>query len=225
MEGEAMSGYILNNLRLKLLAIFFSIALWFFVGGQRDAQVGFLMEVDLAGAPQDMVMVGERPGQVEVRLSGPQGFINNLSPSQVQIMLDVGSAKEGKNTYRIESHDIIVPRGIEVVNVSPNSFDVRFERLIAVMLPVRVNFAGTPAMGYQAINLKAEPSDVKVFGNKTAVANIKRIYTRLVDIEGFDSTRNLQVPLAFPEGVRAGSLKNVYVTVTIEKKERPRPGL
>jgi YbbR domain-containing protein len=225
MEGEAVKGYITNNLRLKLLALFFSIALWFFVGGQRDAQVGFLMAVDLAGAPQDMVMVGEPPGQVEVRLSGPQGFINNLSPSQVQIILDVGSAREGNNTYRIEKHDIIVPRGIEVVNVSPNFFDVRFERLMTVMLPVRVNFAGTPSMGYQAINLKAEPSEVEVFGNKTAVANIKRIYTKLVDIEGFDSTKNLQVPLAFPEGVRPGSLKNVYVTVTIEKKERPQPGL
>ncbi|MBE9531873.1 MAG: YbbR-like domain-containing protein, partial [Proteobacteria bacterium] len=102
-----MQRYILNNLRLKLLALFFAIALWFFVGGQRDSQVGFLMEVDLAGAPQDMVMVGEAPGQVEVRLSGPQGFINNLSPSQVQLMLDVSGAKEGKNTFRIGSHDIV----------------------------------------------------------------------------------------------------------------------
>ncbi len=216
-----MRGYILNNLRLKILALLFSIALWFFVGGQRDAQVGFLMEVGLAGAPQDMVMVGESPGQVEVRLSGPQGFINNLSPSQVKILLDVSSAREGKNTYRIESHEIVVPRGIEVVNVSPSSFDISFERLMTVMLPVRVNFAGTPAMGFQAINLKAEPSEVEVYGNKKTVANIKRIYTRLVDIEGFDSTRNLQVPLAFPEGVRPGTLRNVYVTVVIGKKEKP----
>ncbi len=220
-DGQVVQGYILNNLRLKLLALFFSIALWFFVGGQRDAQVGFLMEVDLAGAPQDMVMVGEAPGQVEVRLSGPQGFINNLSPSQVQLMLDVSSAKEGKNTYRIDSHDIVVPRGIEVENVSPSSFDIRFERLMTVMMPVRVNFAGTPAMGFQAINLKAEPSEVKVYGNKTTVANTRRIFTRLVDIEGFDSTRSLEVPLAFPEGVRAGSMKSVYVTVTIGKKDRP----
>ena len=216
-----MRGYILNNLRLKILAILFSIALWFFVGGQRDAQVGFLMDVDLDGAPQDMVMVGKPPGQVEVRLSGPQGFINNLSPSQVKILLDVSSAREGKNSYRIESHEVVVPRGVEVVNVTPNSFDISFERLMTVMVPVRVNFAGTPAMGYQAINLKAEPSEVEVYGNKKTVANIKRIYTRLVDIEGFDSTRNLQVPLAFPEGVRPGTLRNVYVTVVIGKKEKP----
>lgn len=214
-----MRGFLLNNLRLKLLALFFSIALWFFVGGQRDAQVGFLMEVDLAGAPSDMVLIGTPPGQVEVRLSGPQGFINNLSPSQVKLMLDVSSAMEGKNTYRIESHDVIVPRGINVVNVNPNSFDIKFERLMAAMIPVRVNFAGTPAMGYQAINLTAEPSEVKVYGNKATIANIKRIYTRLIDIEGFNQTRNMQVPLAFPEGVRPGSLRNVYVTVSIGKKD------
>lgn len=216
-----MRGYVLNNIRLKILALLFSIALWFFVGGQRDAQVGFLMDVELEGAPQDMVLVGEPPGQVEVRLSGPQGFINNLSPSQVNILLDVGSAREGINTYRIDSHEVVVPRGIEVVNVSPSSFDISFERLMKVMVPVTVNFAGTPSMGYQAINLKAEPSEVEVYGNKKTVTSTKRIYTKLVDIEGFDSTRNLQVPLAFPEGVRPGTIKNVFVTVVIGKKEKP----
>ncbi|MEE9543488.1 MAG: CdaR family protein, partial [Thermodesulfobacteriota bacterium] len=161
------------------------------------------------------------PKQVEVRLSGPQGFINNLSPSQVSVEMDFSGAKEGLNTYRIESHDVIVPGGIEVVSVSPRTFDIRLQRLMSVMLPVRVNFAGTPAMGFQVISLKAAPSEVEVFGTKKAVTRVKRVFTKLVDIEGIEATRNLQVPLAYPEGVRGGTPESVYVTVTVEKKEKP----
>lgn len=216
-----MRRFILNNLRLKLVAIVFSFALWFFVGGQRGAQVGFLMGLDLTGIPQDMVIVGEAPKQVEVRLSGPQGFINNLSPSQVSVDVDFSGAREGLNTYRIESHDVVVPVGIEVVSVNPHSFDIRLQRLMTVMLPVRVNFAGTPAMGFQVISLKADPSEVEVFGTKKTVTRIKRVFTRLVDIEGIDSTTSLVVPIAFPEGVRGGFPEKVFVTITVEKKERP----
>ena len=217
-----MKAFLLNNRRLKLAAIVFSFALWFFVGGQRGAQVGFLMGLDLTGIPQDMVVMGEAPRQVEVRLSGPQGFINNLSPSQVSVEVDFTGAREGLNTYRIESHDVVVPGGIEVVSVSPRSFDIRLQRLMTVMLPVRVNFAGTPAMGFQVISLKADPLEVEVFGTKKAVSRVKRVFTKLVDIEGIDSTTSLVVPIAFPEGVRGGSPENVYVTITVDKKERPK---
>jgi YbbR domain-containing protein len=214
-----MKKLILNNLRLKLVAIVFSVGLWFFVGGQRGAQVGFLMGLDLAEIPQDMVVVGEAPKQVEVRLSGPQGFINNLSPSQVSVEMDFTGAREGLNTYRIETHDVVVPRGIKVVSVSPRAFDIRLQRLMTVMLPVRVNFAGTPAMGYKVISLKSDPTEVEVFGTKKAVSRVKRVFTKLVDIEGIDSTKSLVVPVSFPEGVRGGIPENVYVTVTVDKKD------
>ncbi len=216
-----MRGFLLNNLKLKLVAIVFSIGLWFFVGGQRDAQVGFLMGLDMTRIPGDMVVVGEAPKQVEVRLSGPQGFINSLSPSQVSVEVDFSGAREGLNTYRIESHDVVVPGGIKVVSLSPHSFDIRLQRLMSAMLPVRVNFAGTPAMGFQVISFKSDPLEVEVFGTKKSLSRIKRVFTKLVDIEGIDSTTNLVVPVAFPEGVRRGMPENVFVTVTVEKKERP----
>ena len=146
-----MKELFASNLKLKLLAVIFSLALWFFVAGQSRTEVGFIVPISYKGIPKDLIMTGAPPDEVEVRVTGPKLFINNLSPSQISAELDMSGAKEGINTLRIQPTDIITPMGVDVQRLRPSSVDFRLERITRVELPVRALVSGRPAPGYRVV--------------------------------------------------------------------------
>lgn len=210
-----------SNLRLKAMALAFAIALWFFVAGQSRTEVGFLVPIGFKGVPKDMVMTSMPPDELEVRVTGPRLFIANLSPAQIAAELDLSSAKEGLNTYRIQPRDIVTPMGIEVLRFRPNSIEVKLEKLIKVELPVRARVVGRPAPGYRVAEVVVLPKSVVATGTKKEIREIKVIFTKPVDISDMDSSTSLsaQLDVAGLE-FRSFSAERVEVRVIIRKERR-----
>ncbi|MBI5598947.1 MAG: YbbR-like domain-containing protein [Deltaproteobacteria bacterium] len=129
-EAEGvLRGLVFRNLRLKILALVFSAALWFLVIGEKSSEVGLFVPLVVRGIPDDMMIADNADMDIEVRVTGPRSLMTNLSPSEIEAALDVSGAKEGMNTYRISAGDIKTPGGIKVVRVRPSSVDIRIERL------------------------------------------------------------------------------------------------
>lgn len=209
-----------SNLRLKGMALAFAIALWFFVAGQSRTEVGFLVPVGFKGVPKDMVMTSMPPDELEVRVTGPRLFITNLSPTQIAAELDLSGAKEGLNSYKIQTNDIITPMGVEVSRLRPNSIDVRLEKVVSVELPVRARVVGRPAAGYRVADVVTYPKSVTAFGTKKDMREFQAIFTKPLDITGFDSSTSLSAPLDTAGlELRGLSAEKVEVKVII-KKER-----
>src|SRR3972149_9943840 len=99
------------NLKLKLVAVVFATALWFFVVGQSNREVGVLVPIGYKDAPLDLVISNTPTDEVEVRVTGPKLFINNLSASQIIAELDLSGATVGVNSYRLKLSDITTPMG------------------------------------------------------------------------------------------------------------------
>lgn len=213
-----MKNIILSNLRLKLLALAFASALWFFVAGQSKTEIGFLIPLGFKGVPKDMVMTGALPGEAEVRVSGPKLFINNLSPSQIMAELDLSGAKEGLNSYRLTPGDVVTPMGIEVLRLRPNTVDVKMERLVRVTLPVRVRLNGRPASGYRVSSVHVTPKAVSASGVRKDMSDLGAIYTKPVDVTGLSSSAGLSVPLDISHEFRSISEDSVSVKLIIEKE-------
>lgn len=214
-----MKVILLKNLRLKILALVFATALWFFVAGQSSTEVGFLVPIVFKGIPANMVIAGLPPGEVEVRVAGPKGVINNLSPSNVVVELDVSGAKEGHNTYKILPQNITTPVGVEVVRLRPSSIDLRMEPVIKLSLPVRARLTGSPAAGFRVAGVRVFPPSVTATGVKREIKNTSVIYTRPIDISGLGSTRNFTSELDILENeFRTISADKVSVRVVIEKQ-------
>ncbi len=193
-----MKRIFLQDLKLKALALIFAVALWFFVAGQSSTEVGFLVPVGLKGMPRDMVMVSVPPEEIEVRVMGPKFVINNLSPSQIQVAIDMSGAAEGLNNLRIAPGDIAVPMGVEVVKTRPVSIDIRLERLITVNLPVKVRLTGRPASGYKVIDVNVSPRSVAATGVKKEMRDLSGVYTKPVDVSGLTSSALFTVQLDMP---------------------------
>lgn len=216
-----MKQFFLKNKRLKLLALVFSTALWYFVAGQSSTEVGFLVPLVFKGIPKDYVMASKPLSEVEVRVSGPKAFINNLSPSQIIAEVDLGASKEGLNNYKILPKNIVTPVAVDVVRIRPNSVDVRLEKVVAAKVPVNVKVEGDPAKGYRVSSISVFPRTVEIAGMKKEVDRIQGLRTRPVDISGLDESTSLLVQLDIPEvELRSISANRVTVKIAIHKEER-----
>ncbi len=215
-----MKGRLTKNLGLKLLAVVFASALWFFVAGQSNTEVGFVVPLGVSGIPKEMVMTGAPPGDIEVRLRGSRLVINNLSTGQISAEVNLNKAKEGLHRYRLLRKNISVPSGLTIMRIKPVSVAIRLEKIVKASVPVKARWKGTPALGYRVISVKVDPREVEVLGLKKKMKNLKRIYTKAVDINGLKESRGFKAALDINESdIKSISVREIGVTVLIEKKK------
>jgi len=217
MEGSAVKQFLATNLRIKVLALAFAIALWFFVAGQSDNEVGVLVPIVFKDMPKSMVMTSSPPEDAEVRVGGPKFIVNNISPSQILVEIDLAGVTEGLNTIRLTPKDVTTPTGISVTRIRPSSIDIRMENLVSVTLPVKVRLTGKPADGFKVVEITASPKTVDASGTRKELKTMSRILTKPVDIDGLDATAYIKAPLDVPSHeLRSISAEAVAVTVKIE---------
>jgi YbbR domain-containing protein len=216
-----MKEIFFRNLRLKVIAVAFSVALWFFVAGQSSTEVALLVPLGIKGAPGALVMTSAPPGEVEVRLSGPRLLMSDLSPSQVQAELDLGMAKEGLNTYRITRDNIVAPAGVEVKRLKPNSVKVTMERMVRLSLPVKVRLKGSPAAGFRVRRVIVTPESVEASGIGREIREMEGLFTRPVDVTGLDysTTVSAQIDVSGHE-LKEMSAERVSVRIIIERGQK-----
>ncbi|MBI5562125.1 MAG: hypothetical protein HY894_04630 [Deltaproteobacteria bacterium] len=210
-----MRGFLLKNLRLKLISLAFAFALWFFVAGQSSTELGIMAPLGYKGIPKDMVMTSAPFGEVEVRVTGPRFLVNNLESSRIIAELDLSGAKEGTNNYRVPSKDVSVPMGVRVSRVVPGVVEVHMERLVEVELPVRVRFHGKAAPGFRITGVAVSPRTVTASVLAKDAPGLAGVYTKPVDVSGLDESASVSAALDAPEPEFMNiSAYNVTVRIT-----------
>ena len=220
---KMLKRILLKNIGLKLLALAFATALWFLVVGEKEVEVGFIVPLGFKGVPDDMVMVGTPPGDVEVRVVGPKAFVNNLSPAQITVDINLSESNAGLNTFRLQPGDIKMPRGLEVARIRPSSVVVWMERLLTLIVPVEIQLKGKPDPAYRVSGVTAEPSFVTVQGIKEDVQDIKKALTMPVSISGLNYSKSETVYLELSEKKFSSVEPDVVVvTVDVEAAEKKK---
>jgi len=105
---------------LKLLALGFAIALWFFVMTSEKSDLIVSAPIEIDGLPPGLVIAGEQPESVDVQLHGLRGSLARLAPDQLRARLNLAGAEPGEVTLRVLPEHIMVPPGITVLRVNPS---------------------------------------------------------------------------------------------------------
>lgn len=119
--------YILHNWHLKLLSLLLAFLLWSVITGEPPAEVGFTVPLELQNIPQGLVVAGDVPASVQVRLHGPAALVRRLSPGNIIVAIDLTGHKVGEHWFSMNTGDVVVPYGVRVVRVSPAQIRLRLE--------------------------------------------------------------------------------------------------
>lgn len=183
------------NLNLKVVALALALLTWFALRGRTIVPSGDLKCPVSVIAPEDVVVHGETPLTIDIRVQGPADKIVRFKPDAETLEIDaraeIAQALAGGQTSAtvflpILRREFRLPRRVEIVDC-PDSILLHVERLRRkVPLSVKVTWAGSPQPGYRVVEerIEAKPTTVRLDLGAEEAGRIKAVETTPVNVEG-----------------------------------------
>jgi YbbR domain-containing protein len=179
--------------------------------------------VTLVNVPSDMVITSEVPRFLSLRVRGPLARLRTLDPAQTGVVIDLRGAGEGERDFPVETRNVIVPPGVEVLAVSPSQVPLRLERIGRRRVPVRARVVGEPAPGMAVGSITVEPADALLTGPRLQLAALPAVTTEPVNVDGADGPVDTLVALRSPNPLMS-VIEPLTVRVTVEIVRRETRG-
>ena len=217
-----------RNIGLKFLSICFAALLWLGVAGERVVERALRVPLEFQNVPANLELLGDTPESVNVRIRGSSGALARLAPGDMAALLDLSTARPGRRLFHLTVANVGVPYGVEVLQVAPSTLPIEFEASGVRVLAVHAVVEGTPAPGYEVVEVVVEPASVDVVGPESALARLTEAITEPISVEGLSAPLReiVNVGVADPRR-RLRTPRSAQVTVSIApvSTERSFPAL
>ena len=105
---NTLKKIFLENFLIKFFSLIFAIALWLHVVARGTAEVNFVVPLELRDIPENLMIVGQVPGYVDVRLQGQEGLVKRLSVREISAFVSLSGAKPGDLTFNLSASNVTV---------------------------------------------------------------------------------------------------------------------
>lgn len=117
-----------QNLGLKALSLFLAVMLWLFVAAGRDAEVSRSVLVQLEHVPSGLVVAGNPPSTINVRIKGPKILLLKNRMGKLTLLLNLKDSNEGMTAFPSPGALINLPEGVRVTRVTPALIEIRLAK-------------------------------------------------------------------------------------------------
>jgi YbbR domain-containing protein len=184
-----------------VVSVILACLLWYGTALERRERISE-RQVDasltLVNVPTQLVVASDVPRTLTLRLRGPLRRLRELDPSQVGVVIDLHGAGEGEHEFAVETGDVVVPDGVQVLAVSPPEVPLRLDRLVRRRIPVRPRVVGEPAEGYEVESVQVDPSSAIVSGPRLQLEGLPGVLADPVDVGGAEGPIDRIVALRAP---------------------------
>jgi len=119
--------WIRENLGLKVLSVGLAFLLWLTVLGEQKAEVVLNVPLEVGQIPKGMIVVSEPGDYVAVKVRGPKSVVTALSPNEIHLGTALRRLQQGENILALSPAEVEVPRGVEVLAISPTRLKILVE--------------------------------------------------------------------------------------------------
>ncbi|MBI3003037.1 MAG: YbbR-like domain-containing protein [candidate division NC10 bacterium] len=215
----AVWARLANNFTLKLLSLGLAVVLWVVVLGEQKAEVVLNVPLDVGQIPRNLMVINDPVEFVALKVRGPRSLVLALAPNEVTLGGNFARAvKEGDNYLNLSPEQFQVPRGVEVLSVSPGRVRLVLEPVDERRLEVIPKFRGDLAKGFSLGEIRVNPKEVRVVGPQGELKRLSHAFTRPIDIKGRDRDfRETAAIEPFGRRIRIVEGETVRVEVGIRK--------
>ncbi len=183
--------------------------------------------IEFRRMPANLEISSAVPGNIYLELRGPSARLHSRDLVRETVALDLGTVSgPGEHTFTIQSSNIDLQPGIELVRAVPSQVRLRFERRVTAQVPVHVRFASPPPPGYRIASQAVSPPQVAVVGPESHVRDVDAVQTDPIiiphdipsDVAKRDFRVNTQTFVRDPY-VRLHSSPAVTVSITLAKEQ------
>lgn len=206
---DFIKKHILSNARLKILSLVLALMLWFATTYLGESRVTMSIPVQLVNLNRAWVMKNLDTREVFVTFNGPLSRLKNVKPGDVNLVIDLGRAREGRQILTVRKSDIVVPGGVRVEEVRPDYVVLEVDRAVEKYLPIIVKLDEKLIRDYRVVSWA--PQHALVEGPKQVLEDTESIETMPItgeslshgdEVEAALDTRDLYAKRVKPETVR-----------------------
>jgi YbbR domain-containing protein len=180
---KALLLRVWSNLGTLLLAFAIAFAVWISAvvaadpNEERDFPSPIILQVH--GQGSDLVMIGELPDQVLLRLSAPVSLWDRLTSraGTIEVFIDLSGLGPGLHSVPVQIASELRP--FRVVQVTPSEVEIQLETLATEEIQITPAVQGAPALGFELDDITLSPQVATVSGPETLMAQVARIEARL----------------------------------------------
>lgn len=218
-----------RHVGLKAVSIGVAILLWMVVSGEATVERGLRVPLELQQVPPGLELQSELPALVDVRVRGGSATLSRMAAGDVVAVLDVHTALSGQRLFQLTPDQVRAPFGVEVLQVSPSSVAMLFEKTATKEVRVVPSIDGVPAPGFVVGNWTVDPQTVEVTGPESVVEKVIAATTESVSVAGARDAVNDRVTVGFIEPalrLKDPRLASVHVEIlhSPDHPDRGRPG-
>ncbi len=222
-----VSRILFRNAGTKMLALAIACIAWYMLSGERRERISersYRIPLSIVNIPSGTIIVSPLPDAVDVRIRGSFTALRQLEPGKLEAVIDLLEASQGEKRYPLAPEDINVPRGVEVIAISPPEVRLSLDAVAEKTLPIAAETTGFPAPGSHIEEISAEPRNGRVSGPARTLSRMVSLKTEPVSVEGRDGSFTATTILAAqPAGVRVRDGQLVTVRVHIRPAPTPLP--
>ncbi|MBQ7516248.1 MAG: hypothetical protein IJS96_08205 [Schwartzia sp.] len=192
-----MGAWLINLVRrkpvAKILSLLAATGLWFFVMNEQNPMMDttFNIPVTMVDVPEKAKITPEFE-TVQVKLRGPRSVFATTGRDEIKAEMDLASLGEGKHHLRLQT---VVPQGMEVISVLPDSMDVTIDPYRQKKMPVNLIRTGSPAPGMAVAGMTPETATVTVFGTHSALDTVEQVVAYVNLNTDHNRDFNLETPV------------------------------
>jgi YbbR domain-containing protein len=173
-----------RNFGLKVLAVVLATLLWLVVSREETVERSVRVPLELQQVPGGLDLMSEPPNTVDVLVRGASDAVSRMSQGDLVAVLDLRSARPGRRLFPLTPQDVRAPFGVEVVEITPSTVSMTFEKEGSRIIPIAPSVEGRPNPGYVIGQIKSTPSSVLVVGPEGALDRVKAAMTEPVQVNG-----------------------------------------
>jgi YbbR domain-containing protein len=117
---------VTDNFSYKLVALGVAMILWMSMLSKKDSTLSKDFEVQLL-LPTNIENVSPVPQLVRVEVAGPRLIIKKLNQMNPVFMVDLTSAKLGRQIVHLTQEGLNLPIGSKILSIEPSEFVVQLK--------------------------------------------------------------------------------------------------
>ena len=216
-----LRGMLVENWGIKLISLGLSLMLWFYVTSKGKTEMTLTVPLELRSIPQNMAVVGNVAGSLEVRIQGQERILRDITVAEKIVgIIDLSMTKVGENIVHISPDDIKRPADVTVTHMSLSEMKVKLEPLVRKTFRLKPILHGAPAAGHRLTKIIVTPPKISVEGPESLMTALSVLQTLPIDIQ--DAKENMTVePKIDYQGQPVKLLeKNIAIRIIIERINR-----
>jgi hypothetical protein len=211
---------VTHNLGWKLLSLLIAFAIWVLVASEPELSTFATARIDFQNLPETLELGSTPITSILLELRGPSNELGSLGDGNQRpaVILDMAGVTPGEHTFPISPDNVKLPRGVQVLRVTPSVVRFRFERSLEHKVPVRVRFVNEGRNGYRVSKVSVEPPELEIAGPQSHVERLNAVETDPVDVASATGATSVRVNAYLDDSfVRFQSSPQVTVSFTMAR--------